>query len=191
MPHLFTNRIRQYRLDKSFAEAHKGFKWESINAIVYCLGGFIFIVGSVLFLPRYEKFADWGAWAFIVGSVFYLLVTFHDLLESIQYFRSHQREDLYHIFEFLAATAYVTGTILFILGSVLFLPSLNKVNPAGWCFIIGSLLFVAGACINVLQIIQAGSLLTLQLLNATAICFIVGSVLFLASSVPLPLAHRQ
>jgi hypothetical protein len=34
--------------------------------------------------------------------------------------------------------------------------------------VIGSLLFVLGACINVLQIVQARSLATLQLMNLTA-----------------------
>ena len=180
MPHLFTNRTRQY----PSALGQRQFEWESINAIIYCLGGVTFIMGSILFLPHFDAFAGWGAWAFIGGSILYLMVTFHDLLESIQYFRSHQREDSPHIIEFLAAMVYVIGTILFILGSVLFLPSFNRITPAAWCFIIGSLLFVIGAFINILQIIQAGSMHTLQLLNGTAICFIVGSVLFLAASIP-------
>jgi hypothetical protein len=46
------------------------------------------------------------------------------------------------------------------------------------------MLFAIGACINVIQIVRAPTLLTLQLLNATALCFIVGSVLFLAASIP-------
>ncbi|WP_426415281.1 hypothetical protein [Aestuariirhabdus sp. LZHN29] len=48
----------------------------------------------------------------------------------------------------------------------------------------GSLLFVLGACINVLQIVQSKSLITLQLINLTAISFVVGSVLFTVASVP-------
>jgi hypothetical protein len=48
-----------------------------------------------------------------------------------------------------------------------------------------SLLFVFGACINVLQIIQADNRLTLlQLMNLTAVTFVVGSVLFAVASVP-------
>jgi hypothetical protein len=43
---------------------------------------------------------------------------------------------------------------------------------------------VVGACINVLQIVEAGSLLTLQLMNLTAVTFVVGSVLFTVASIP-------
>ena len=53
-----------------------------------------------------------------------------------------------------------------------------------WTFVVGSLLFVLGAFINVIQIVEAGSLLTLQLMNITAVTFVVGSVLFTVASVP-------
>ena len=180
MPHLITNRARQFT-----SALNRGqFTWESINAFIYCLGGLTFIMGSILFLPHFEKLSKWGAWAFIGGSILYLIVTFHDLVESIQYFRSHQNEDRPHLIEFLAAGVYVSGTVLFIIGSIFFLPDFNRVTPAAWCFILGSLLFVIGAFLNILQIIKAGSMLTLELLNGTAISFIVGSVLFLTASVP-------
>ena len=184
MPHLFTNRKRRFYLKPGPAFTGLHIKWESINAIIYCLGGFIFIAGSVLFLPHFEKKSAWGVWAFIGGSILYLAVTLHDLLESIFYFKLHHHEDAPHAVEFLAGLVYVTGTVLFIVGSVLFLPVYGLIVPASWCFIIGSLLFVMGACINVIQIVQAPTLLSLQLLNATALCFIVGSVLFLAASIP-------
>jgi hypothetical protein len=184
MPHLFTNRKRRFFLKSAAAHAHLHFQWESINAIIYCLGGLVFIAGSVLFLPHFDKISQWGAWAFIGGSILYLVVTLHDLMESIFYFKSHHQEDIPHVMEFLAGLIYVTGTVLFIVGSVLFLPSYELTTSASWCFIIGSMLFMIGACINVIQIVQAPTLLTLQLLNATALCFIVGSVLFLAASIP-------
>ncbi len=41
-----------------------------------------------------------------------------------------------------------------------------------------------GACINVLQIIQAENLVAMQLMNLTAVTFVVGSVLFTVASVP-------
>ena len=49
---------------------------------------------------------------------------------------------------------------------------------------VGSLLFVLAACINVLQIVKADSIATLQLMNLTAVAFVVGSVLFTVASVP-------
>jgi predicted membrane channel-forming protein YqfA (hemolysin III family) len=45
-------------------------------------------------------------------------------------------------------------------------------------------MFVLGACINVLQIVQAETMLTLQLMNLTAITFVVGAVLFTVASIP-------
>jgi hypothetical protein len=58
------------------------------------------------------------------------------------------------------------------------------VAAGAWSFITGSFLFALGACINVLQIIQAENLITMQLMNLTAVTFVVGSVLFMVASVP-------
>ena len=84
----------------------------------------------------------------------------------------------------MAAGAYLVGTILFTVGSILFLSQVGLVKAGAWCFVVGSLLFVLGACINVLQIVVAKSIDTLQLMNLTALCFVVGSVLFTVASVP-------
>ena len=84
----------------------------------------------------------------------------------------------------MAAGAYLFGTILFTVGSILFLSQVGLVKAGAWCFVVGSLLFVLGACINVLQIVVAKSIDTLQLMNLTALCFVVGSVLFTVASVP-------
>jgi len=74
--------------------------------------------------------------------------------------------------------------VLFTVGSVFFLSMVGWFTAGAWCFVIGSLLFVLGACINVLQIGQADSLITLQLMNLTAVSFVVGSVLFVVASIP-------
>jgi hypothetical protein len=184
MPHLFTNRKRLHNLKLDLEHAAGHFRWESINTAVYCLGGLIFTAGSVLFLPAFDRLAAWGAWAFIIGSFLYLLVTVHDLLESLYYLRAHGPADGLHRAELASAGVYVSGTVLFIIGSFLFLPALYNAAPAAWCFIVGSGLFAAGASLNVVRIVRAPTMLIMQLFNATAICFIVGSVLFLTASVP-------
>lgn len=74
--------------------------------------------------------------------------------------------------------------MLFVVGSLFFFPALDLVPPGAWCFLIGSLLFVAGALANILQIIFADTLKTMQLLNLTAVSFVVGSTLFAVASVP-------
>ncbi len=184
MPHLFVNRPRKHNLFSDEPAGHKHFSWESVSSTVYLVGGVLFIIGSIFFFPQYKSLADLGAWIFVVGSLLYLFVTLHDLLESIRYYRSKQKATVWSRLEFLAANVYVWGTVFFLVGSVFFLSQFGWFVAGGWCFVIGSLLFLIGACINVMQIVQAGSIITLQLLNATAIAFLVGSVLFLVASIP-------
>jgi hypothetical protein len=75
IPHLFTNRGRLHDLTASRADLRAQFRWETINAVTYKLGGVTFVVGSILFFPRFEDYADLGAWIFFGGSLLYLLVT--------------------------------------------------------------------------------------------------------------------
>ena len=184
MPHLFTNRRRQHRLSSTQIKANSQFKWEAINAYVYLLGGLLFILGSVLFLPRFTQHSNLGVQIFIFGSLLYLTVTGHDFLESMCYRKNKSELSFLDQMEFIAAFVYLFGTLLFLLGSVLFLSQVAWVKTGGYCFIFGSILFLVGACINVIQVAQAGSMLTLQLQNATAITFITGSVIFVFASIP-------
>ncbi len=185
MPHLFVNRPRLHDLLDKDADLQKQFRWETINAVVYKLGGAIFVVGSVLFFPSLEAYADIGAWTFVAGSLLYLLVTGHDLFEVIRYARMRETPaTIWDRLEAAAAISYVTGTVLFTVGSVFFLSTVGWFIAGAWCFVIGSLLFVAGAVVNVLQIVNASRLLTLQLMNLTALTFVTGSVLFTVASIP-------
>ena len=184
MPHMFTNRPRLMDLTKAHADLKSQFRWETINAVLYKIGGVVFIAGSILFFPAFEKYADYGAWTFFFGSLLYLIVTMHDLLEVRRHWHTMQSHDLQEILEYVAAASYLWGTILFVVGSVFFLSSVGWLRAGAWCFVAGSLLFVTGASVNVLQIVRSRSLLTLQLMNLTAIAFVVGSVLFTVASVP-------
>lgn len=184
MPHLFVNRPRLHALRSDIRDTRTQFRWETVNAVLYEIGGVVFILGSVLFFPALERYADLGAWIFFIGSLIYLVVTVHDLAEVCYYWRVTADHGGATILEFVAATSYVTGTLLFAAGSVFFLSVVGWQTAGAWCFVVGSLLFVVGACINVLQIVSARSLVTLQLMNLTAVAFVVGSVLFTVASVP-------
>ncbi|WP_269586003.1 YrhK family protein [Roseibium sp. Sym1] len=185
MPHLFLNRPRNFDLTAKPATRGKELLWESVNAAFYKIGGLIFIFGSVLFFPAFEAYEDVGAWLFVVGSLFYLLVTGHDLIEVINARRRRSGPPgLWDRLEAAAALTYVGGTLLFIVGSLCFLKRFGAEEAGATCFVVGSLLFVAGAVVNVLQIVTAGSLIKLQLMNLTAISFVTGSVLFAVASVP-------
>ncbi|MFB6319432.1 YrhK family protein [Saccharicrinis sp. FJH54] len=191
MPHLFTNRPRQHNIFSNAPAGSVHFSWESFNSVLYLLGGLTFVTGSIFFLPQYDQNPDTGAWIFFGGSLVYLLVTVHDLFEASAYLRSRQHASFWERIELFAAIVYVSGTILFIVGSLFFLKETDMVAAGSWCFILGSFLFLLGAFINVIQIIQAGTMFTLQLMNATAICFTVGAVIFLLASVPYLWTFKQ
>ena len=184
MPHMFTNRPRLHDLTKGSQDLRSQFRWETINAILYKIGGVLFIIGSIFFFPRFEAYADLGAWVFFVGSLVYLVVTVHDLAEVRHHWRLSKSHDRETILEYAASASYVWGTVLFTVGSVFFLSSVGWLKAGAWCFVSGSLLFVLGACINVLQIVKSSSIKILQLMNLTAITFVVGAVLFTVASVP-------
>lgn len=184
MPHMFTNRLRLHNLTRGRSDLEAQFRWETINAVFYKTGGIIFIIGSILFFPRFKAYADIGGWTFFIGSLLYLIVSLHDLIEVLRHWRAVKQHNRDQILEYTAALSYVLGTVLFTIGSIFFLSTVGWFKPAAWMFVGGSLLFVTGACINVLQIVQSKSIATLQLMNLTAISFVVGSVLFTVASVP-------
>lgn len=184
MPHLFINRRRLHDLTSGREDLRAQFRWETINAVFYVIGGMFFIVGSIFFFPTFEAYANIGAWIFFSGSLLYLIVTVHDFAEVSRYFRKSHHHDRNQNLEYTAAASYVWGTVLFIVGSVFFLSYVGWFKAGAWCFVFGSLLFVLAACINVLQIVKSDSITTLQLMNLTAVAFVVGSVLFTVASVP-------
>ena len=53
MPHMFTNRPRLHDLTRDRADLRAHFRWETINAVLYIIGGIVFIIGSILFFPNF------------------------------------------------------------------------------------------------------------------------------------------
>ncbi len=181
---MFVNRLRFYDLTKDRNDLRAQFRWETINAVLYKIGGVLFILGSILFFPRLSAYADLGAWIFFIGSLVYLVVTVHDLAEVRHQWKGQTTHYRPIILEYIAAFSYVAGTVLFTVGSILFLSFIGLEHAGAWMFVLGSLLFVLGAAINVLQIVRSRTLVTLQLMNLTAVAFVVGSVLFTVASIP-------
>jgi hypothetical protein len=185
VPHMFVNRPRQHAVLDPHASDRDYRRWETINTGVYLVGGVMFVWGSVLFYPALESQTSRGAWVFLVASLMYMAVTGHDLLEVVRHRATLQRTPtIWDRVEAWAAASYVTGSVLFAVGSVFFMPAVGWFSAGAVCFIVGSLLFVCGAVINVLQIIQAPNLRILQYMNLIAITFVTGSVLFLVASIP-------
>lgn len=94
MPHMFTNHPRLHNLTRGRKDLKSQFLWEAINAELYKIGGVFFIVGSICFFPKFEAYADLGAWIFFVGSLIYLFVTFHDFLEVKHFLRTSNHYSL-------------------------------------------------------------------------------------------------
>ncbi|WP_299692734.1 YrhK family protein [uncultured Vibrio sp.] len=184
MPHVFSNRRRLLNLTADDTELRAQFRWETINAIAYKLGGVLFVLGSYFFFPSQAEHAYIGSWLFLAASLVYLVVNVHDMAEIRRYWKSHPSHSLDELLEYLAGACYLTGTLCFFFGRVVAFPVLGMELLSTWLFIIGSLLFIIGAASNVLLIVKADSVQLLQLMNLTSITFIVGSVLYGTASVP-------
>lgn len=190
MAHLITHRARLSKLSSSDETDASHKVWETFDAFSYELGGLAFVVGSIFFFPALSAHLAIGDWLFFCGSLLYLMVTGHDLLEVIKYWHHHHTETFADTIEFVAASAYVAGSVLFVVGSLCFLPSVSAIAPGAWTFIIGSVLFVTGGLVNILQVVEAPSLLYMQLFNFTVALFAIGSALFVVASIPY-LWHLQ
>jgi hypothetical protein len=67
--------------------------WEAANTVAYELGGFIFILGSIPFLPAYNQHLELGVYLFIVGSFLYLVVALHDCWEVLEAAQEAEDDD--------------------------------------------------------------------------------------------------
>lgn len=178
MPHFVTNRPRRFAIFSAVEKLTLQFGWEVLNTLVYEVGGVMFVIGSVFFLPAYEEYVSVGSWLFFAASIFYIVVSAHDCVEIF-----YQPSDTPYI-DAGAAASYLIGAIVFLIGSVLFLPTIGKYDAGALCFIGGSLLFVHGAVLNAMQIFQAPSARAARYLLLTAVCYIIGSTMFVVASVP-------
>ena len=184
MPHLISDRPRLLSLRADVKDPSVHDRWENTQAIIYIIGGISFIVGSVFFFPALGRFMNIGAWVFFGGSILYLIVSGHDFAEVLVGYRHGELLSRMERSEFAAAVAYLSGTILFLLGSLFFLSWIDRVQVGAWCFIVGSLLFVLGSSINILQVPAKSKRGNLQMINLTAVTFVSGSILFTVASVP-------
>ena len=184
MPHMFVDRPRLFDLADRRASPQDHFRWETFNTAVYLGGGVLFAVGSLLFFPRLEARSDLGAWIFFVGSILFLVVAGHDTTEVVRHRRRQPRPSIWDRFEAWAAISYVLGSALFAVGSIFFLSTVGWYEAGATCFVAGSLLFILGATVNVLQIVQVEDRRTLQLMNLTALTYVTGSLLFTVASIP-------
>ncbi|GAM55604.1 hypothetical protein JCM19231_2956 [Vibrio ishigakensis] len=165
MPHVFSNRRRLLNLTSSSKELSAQFRWETINAIAYKLGGVLFVAGSYFFFPAQAEHAYIGSWLFLCASLVYLVVNAHQMLEIRRYWRRCKSHSLDEVLEYVAGLSYLLGTLSFVFGRIAGFFGAEHILISTWLFIIGSALFIAGASVNVFLIIKAESIQLLQLMN--------------------------
>jgi len=155
----------------------KGFQsLEACEASLFMAGSIVFLVGTILYFPEEAHYAhiEWmktlsfgtyfnlfeaeyeGTLLFIAGSVMLAMAAFANALNRRVLDASASRMLV------VSALCNVSGSLLFVLGSVAFLPEvasssamiLYPIEEIGaWCFVVGSALYVAGGVICLLRTI--------------------------------------
>lgn len=150
--------------------------WDSLETCesgLYVAGAFVFLVGTILYLPFElwdNNIADsyhasskksgfgipvmlnqnsrefQGSVLFIIGSCMFAFAAYANALNQRQF------HDVRSQMLTATTTAYMFGSMLFVMGSVAFLPNLGC-SPAmetfgAWCFIAGSLQYEFGGWIS-------------------------------------------
>jgi hypothetical protein len=139
----------------------------NVHGLALVLGGALYVVGSVLFLPQLSQYADISAWCFVVGSTPYLIVA------VIEAFASKGRA------EFTISATSALAAACFLVGSVFFL-SYVAIFPIGsGMFLFGCLLLTIGNVTGLLCL--AGSS---RMLIMVDLSFLVGSTIFIIASIP-------
>ena len=124
------------------------------NGLLYIGANILFIVGCVCFMPQYadEDVAtlDTGITLFTLGSLVFTFAPIWNILRTIEL----REQKLLHISSFYTELciggAYIIGSALFVVGSILFLPTYYSQNAeeAVGCFISGSAFFLLATIIT-------------------------------------------
>lgn len=129
----------------------------TINATLYCIANFLFTVGSCFFCPKLAhhhipisakgfKAEYIGLGCFIFGSVVFIVAPMYDMYRAHQLRLKGQISYLSVAVEFVIAAMYIGGSMLYLVGSVYFIPDLFEVF-AVHMFVVGSFCFL-GACLS-------------------------------------------
>jgi hypothetical protein len=117
-----------------------GWLWRLWHGFNYFIGGSTFLLGSFVLFPFVNEYLDAGevsAWLYTIGSFTFLLA---DITEWLHYTRINCPYLALSLNFFLS----VTGSLLYLVGSVFFIPLLDL----AW---LGSLLFIIGSAVIVLS----------------------------------------
>jgi len=135
------------------------------NSIIFMTGGAFFVAGSSLFFPAMEELIMHGGWLYITGCVLVLLAALLGALTAAEMQQTAAIRSGWSDEEatLLSCGFYVVGNLAFIVGSVLFFPRILEAGgppvrmSAVLLFVAGSLVFLAGALIDLLVVMRAAA----------------------------------
>ena len=128
---------------------------QRVNSLIFMAGGTFFIGGSTLFFPIMEDLIAHGGWLYITGCMLVLLaallgtLTAYEMRKTAQPCAAGSWSD--EEATMLSCAMYVLGNLTFIVGSVFFFPRILEAGgpairlSAVWLFVLGSVIFFAGA----------------------------------------------
>lgn len=149
-------------------------KCQKLNALIYAFGAFIFILGSIFFLPQAEGYVPnkgiHGCWLFLSGSAVYVTGAYLGV-KTAQELKITNPPHEYSIPAGTARTRhmwwltdeqitmascwmYIAGAVLFVIGTAAFFPSEGETSwrVGSFFFVIGSVMFTAGAVLDYLRL---------------------------------------
>uniref|UniRef100_A0A7S2RFA3 YrhK domain-containing protein n=1 Tax=Mucochytrium quahogii TaxID=96639 RepID=A0A7S2RFA3_9STRA len=179
MPQHMVNRDRHF---PTFCKLVGEENAEHFVTICNFIGGLLFIAGSICFFPfQSVNLFNPGCWLYFCGCVIYFFVGLNDLTEMIQA-RAHKKVGIY-AYEVIAVSSNLSGTTLYLVGSIFFLSYVGMDLAGGWCFTVGSIALVGGSFMNLLHVYLLHNPQLLSLQNFCAVQQLLAAVFFLLPSI--------
>ncbi|KAG9398555.1 hypothetical protein AC1031_014337 [Aphanomyces cochlioides] len=158
------------------------------SGVLYWIGGWLFLFGSILFYPRYANIYDIpgegaliGGWLFVFGCIMFQSGS---LIEVWNARYAHKEgSDFNRFLPMMMAVSNVLGSVCFVYGGVYFLPKYYNENPSLGCylFIAGCSIFSYAILIDVPRMIREKQAI-FGLWTTCAVFNMVGNILFIVGS---------
>ena len=124
------------------------------NGLLYIGANILFIAGCVCFMPRYadqdDATLDAGIALFTMGSLIFTFAPIWNISRTLQLSKLKKIHPTSFYTEMCIGFAYIIGSALFVVGSILFLPTYyaQSADQAVGCFIVGSAFFLLATIIT-------------------------------------------
>ncbi|KAJ8603499.1 hypothetical protein CTAYLR_005107 [Chrysophaeum taylorii] len=149
-------------------EAYKGGgQFEVCMNKMYVVGTISYLGATIMYAPAVEaKMGGYqaslaGSWGFIIGSLFFVMACFLNGAHTGHAFSPTLEVDdpskvlLAKILVLCTTNSTMLGALLFLVGSVLYLPNIGcddlTVQIGTWCFLVGSLFFTIAGILPVVR----------------------------------------